>query len=65
MNKRSDALIRAQAKYNEKRKVLARLPASYLTDKENEVFQSALKITKKNKKETILDGLSLIISDHN
>lgn len=65
MNKRSDSLIRAQAKYDEKRKVLTRLPASYLTDKENEVFQSALKITKKNKKETILDGLSLIISDHN
>lgn len=64
MAKRSRALIRAQEKYDKKRAGRPRLPATYLSEQEDKIFQKALKITGKNKKDTIVDGLSLIKMIH-
>ncbi|OCG58791.1 hypothetical protein [Gilliamella sp. Nev3-1] len=55
----TDAQKRANKRQDEQRRGLPRLPASYITDEENELLLEMSKIYG-SKKEAIFEGLSLL-----
>jgi hypothetical protein len=59
----TDAQKRANKKQDEQRRGLPRLPASYITDAENELLLEMSKIYG-SKKAAIFNGLSLLKKSH-
>lgn len=60
---RSEAQVKAEKTYGDKRKSLPRLPSAYLDDEQNALL-NRVSVHYKTKKDAIIEGLKLLEKKH-